>query len=385
MSCTSDLPTQPILTITTSKNWVLPPRPKNTRKAKVSQEKRKPKSSATTPGTATTSTTANSSCTATSASGAIPASSASASAAATSVGNPSSSTKYSKQLHPISSQALTVPIKTSQSSPSSIVKAPLSNYSPSTCVPAKLNIYSPDDLLIEVRAIELENYHLKTKLLLLINDYKTIKNQVVLHSPVADLYDTATSTRKRMFEEMGDPMSELITDLNGLSHASPATLALVSPIETGPSSSTIENNLFDFVNLEENNSSLDLEDEVVDEEVVDEDDLDEDTDSACLSRMTSPSSESDEHLLMTTLTRSTTVSTTNSSSDKRFNEPFKLYDLPAYSEDDYAFLFENMDAFGKKMSIIEEDHYNQVTDFLEEKLLSNDIKYYVEKSHTLRL
>ncbi|WPK26949.1 hypothetical protein PUMCH_004318 [Australozyma saopauloensis] len=354
MSCTSDRPSQPILTITTSKNWVLPPRPKNTRKAKAAQEKRKSKP-ATTAATATPDSTT------------APATRCvkQSSAAVTHASTPTSKSTYG------ATNGLDRGSRPPQPShPSTLGPAAASS---STA----LNLESPEDLVMEMRAIELENYHLKTKLLLLIHDYKTLKCQVVLQPPITDLYDSASTARKRMFGEMGDPMSDLIMDLNGLSHASPAPASLVSPVEPEVPSSSIENELFNFVNLDE--SALnEYEEDGVDDE------LDEDSDSVCLSRMTSPASESDEHLLMTTLTRSTTVSTTNSTSDKKLGDTFKLYDLPSYLEDDYAFLFENMSQFGKKMSIIEEDHYNQVTDFLEEKLLSNDVKYYVEKSHALR-
>lgn len=342
MSCTPDRPVQPILTITTSKNWVLPPRPKNTRKAKASQEKRKQKQSA--PGSAAETQNATA--------------------------------KNPKQINTPGNAPLALPLR----NPSQGVPAPNIPISSSHNKPhntsGKASLDSPEDLVVEMRTVELENYHLKTKLLLLIHDYKALKSKVVQQAPVADLYDTGSTVRKRMFGEMGDQMSELITDLNGLSHASPVAAPIVSPAEPEGSAS-IDNEVFDFVNLEEN-SADELED-FVDEE------LDDESDTGYLSRMTSPSSESDEHLLMTTLTRSTTVSTTNSSTDKKFGESFRLYDLPAYSEDDYAFSFENMSSIGKKMSIIEEDHYNQVADFLEEKLLSNDVKYYVEKSHTLRL
>lgn len=348
MTSTSDRPAQPILTITTSKNWVLPPRPKNTRKAKASLEKRKPKPT-------------------------LPVSSS----------EPiQSQTKYSKQNQNPVSNVPSVALKSSPVSVNGVQRSQTQGYktnpSTSTSSGAKVNLTSPEDLVVEMRTIELENYHLKTKLLLLIHDYKTLKFQVVQQAPVAELYDSSTTARKRMFGEMGDPMSDLITDLNGLSHASPAPAILISPIEQEVQSTTIENELFNFVNLDENNV-VDYEEDVVDEE------LDDDSDSVCLSRMTSPSSESDEHLLMTTLTRSTTVSTTNSSTDKKLGDSFKLYDLPAFSEDDYGFLFENINPIGKKMSIIEEDHYNQVTDFLEEKLLSNDVRYYIDKNQALRL
>lgn len=243
---------QPILTVQTSKNWVLPPRPKNARKAKSPDKKKKP----TPPPT--------------------------------------------------------------------------------------------DDLNRNINIVEKENYQLKVRLLSLIHDYKSLRALVTSASSPPVLYDTATTARKRLFNEL-DSMSELISNMNGLSHEHAK-----------------EQEVFNFVNLHDEEFG-----EIADEEI----DFD---DSSLLSRLISPGLlETDDNLLMTSLTRSTTVSTNNSSLDKK--QMFKFFDLPAYSEDDYTFLFEQIDPPDKMMSVIEEDHYNQVADFLEEKLMSNDVQYYVEK------
>ncbi|RKP29139.1 hypothetical protein METBISCDRAFT_28486 [Metschnikowia bicuspidata] len=300
MPFSSDRPVQPKLTITTSKNWVLPPRTKNIRDTKAALDKRKQK-----PASLDVPTGA----------------------------------KYKQLPHAPHAPR---PAKTTYSG-ATLVALAFSN--PTASPLTHVNLDSPDDLLMEMCTVERENYHLKTKLLLLIHDYKILKAQV-MQPAVTDLYETASTARKRMFGEMGDPMSELITDLNGLSHASPAA----APEETTP----LENNLFDYVKLEESSKDAFGQDLL-------EEELDDDANSEYLSPLMLPSSETDEHLLMSTLTRSTTL---------------RLYDLVAYSKDHYAFL--------KSMSVIE-DHYNQVADFLEENLLSNDVTYYVEMSHTVRL
>lgn len=261
---------QPILTITTSKNWVLPPRPKNTRKAKAEKKK----------------------------------------------------------------------------------KTPPPKQRPCNAV---TSLTSVDDLHLSIRTVDRENYQLKTRLLSLIHDYKSLRAQVLqANTDEPPLYDAETTARKRLYTELGDrpdPMHELILDMNELSYRSPALDLLADE--------QVETELFDFVNLD---SDFDMDDEL---------------ESQPLSRSISPSvSETDENLLMTSLTRSTTVSTTNSSHDRKV----KMHDLPPFSEQDYAFSFEKIDPHDKMMAVIEEDHYNQVADFLEERLMSNDVKYYVETS-----
>lgn len=279
---------QPILTITTLKNWVLPPRPKNARKAKAPEKKKLP-------------------------------------AAKT----------------------------------------------PAAPAPPRDTLECAEDLHSNIRSVDRENYQLKTKLLLLIHDYKSLRVLVMSPAlasalPPLDLYDSATTARKRLFNEMGDPMNDLISNMNDLSYRSPGT------------ADDVATELFDFVNLDTDLDALAVAEEFGDE------DIDDDLDSHSLSRLVSPTtSEADENSLMSSLTRSTTVLTNNLTFDRKQLLHFKFYDLPTYSEDEYAFLFAKINPHDKMMSVIEEDHYNQVADFLEEKLLSNDVKYYVEKSQSL--
>lgn len=309
---------QPILTITTLKNWVLPPRPKNARKCKSPKRAK--------------------------ASAPVKAALAKAPAAP----------------HP----ATHTPEPPHASKPAQHQPVPQRARDVSHCT----ELHCAQSLEASIAAVDRENYHLKTKLLLLIHDYKSLKTLVTAPASsralAPNLYDHTTA-RKRVFHELAaDPMSELISDMSELTHTSPAV------------TDTPEEEVFNYVNLE----ATDLDDSG-DDLLADDDDLD----LACLLRLSSPStSETDEGaLLMTTLTRSTTVSTTNSTSvlERKPPVPVRLYDLPSFSEDNYAFMFENINPHGKVMSVIEEDHYNQVADFLEEKLLSNDVQYYVDKGH----
>lgn len=301
---------QPILTITTSKNWVLPPRPKNTRKQKDKKQKKAP-----------------------------------AAAVAASL------------------------VK--------LISTKTSNYHPPAAAQAPSKHTDPRDLHAEIQVVERENYQLKTRLLSLIHDYKCLRSSVLAlaslgSSSPAAFYDDISTARKRLYNEMGDPMNELITNMSGLLYKSSEALNF-GDANAADSVETLASplDLIDLVKLDEEFLELD---ELADNDVDDEIDL------ASLSRLISPSaSEAEENnSLMTSITRSTTVSTTSSIVEKRPEKMFKFFDLPTYSEDDYSFTFEPLDGL-KTMSIIEEDHYNQVADFLEEKLLSNDVKYYVEE------
>lgn len=246
--------------------------------------------------------------------------------------------------------------------------------------------------------MERENYTLKTSLLSLIHDYKSLRALVLSAGgsgsslPAPGMYESPTTARKRLFTELGDPMSELISDMNELSYKSPSAYnspsdayADVSPETVLDAPRDTDTTLFDFVNLDHDSAPAsvasgagDSGDEMVDE--IGDEEMDDELDSASLLLLLSASvSEADENMLMTSLTRSTTVSTNNLFLEKRPGA-LKFYDLPVYSEDDYAFLFEKIDPHSKMMSIIQEDHYNQVADFLEEKLMSNDLEYYVDRN-----
>lgn len=395
----------PILTIKTSKNWVLPPRPKNPRRARVSTDKKKPKAcSSQTVGNHREATTSQP-----------------IKSHASSLHTSPSVASLPLELHATSCAAVAVskPGAHAKLSTASPPKIPAYQEKPLPG-PTSSSLRSVNELNAQIKHVDHENYTLKTKLLLLIHQYRCLKTQVDSASSPSlhtGFYDTATTARKRVFNEMGDEtMSDLITDLNHLSHAS-----TLSPLEQETDPEQFEAELFNFVNLDINTLlpvvtqaaedsakcldsvgvkdfegsklrsskamnefiSLKLPNQKAvsqampqEKKPLDGTDEDLDDDLVFLSRLASPlMSEADENLLMTSLTRSTTVSTTNSSMDKKSYT--KLFDLPAFSEDGDGFLFENATRNEKVMSVIEEDHYNQVADFLEEKLMSNDISYYM--------
>lgn len=183
-------------------------------------------------------------------------------------------------------------------------------------------------------------------------------------------------------------MKELISDMNDLSHNTPSLSPAEpdTPIEMEESDGftdiDVDNEVFSFINLDivDGRQTFPIDEE----SEPDSEDEDDESESPLLSRTTSPStfSENEENSLMTTLTRSTTVSTNNSFFQDRKTKPsnsaVKFYDLPSFTPSDYSFTFETIDHSANLMSIIQEDKYNMVTDFLEEKLIDNDLDYYVQ-------
>lgn len=252
-----------------------------------------------------------------------------------------------------------------------------------------------EDLNRDIVSVDRENNVLKHHLLSLINDYKNLKNAVLnrLQSSPLHLAFDGTMARKRSFAELvhDDPMNELISNLNDLSHFSESPGAnderslmenlemeskfdSLTPIDNSEEEAKEVKEVLNYINLDNDYDEVEVEDE----------EEDEDINSSILSRTTSPSalSETDcENSLMSSLTRSTTISTTNSNvpNDKRSSKlpPFDFYTLPEYSTTDYKFTFENIDSKESTMSIIQEDKYNMITDFLEEKLMDNNVSYYV--------
>lgn len=219
-----------------------------------------------------------------------------------------------------------------------------------------------------IKTIERENFQLKTHLLLLIQDYKLLRNVV--------LNNTASSFRKRLYHEL-DPMNELISIMGDLSHDTQGHVTdseFEDDVESPPKKHEKTEDVFSYINLDNEMllKQIEEEGELPDEEV------DEDIDSMALSRLTSPSgmSEIDENSLMTSLTRSTTVSTNTSFINSK---PYKIHELPAFTSEMSPFTFANINPHDENMSIIQEDKYNSVTDFLEEKLLDNDVSYYVNQ------
>lgn len=219
------------------------------------------------------------------------------------------------------------------------------------------------DVAGHIEVVDRENYQLKAHLLLLIHDYKLLR-QMVLNKSNVYRFSPPASARKRLFTELGysRDMSELIDNMSGLSHNA-------KNVAESSEDEDYDDDVFNYVNWDSRTA-----------EIVDDDDDDVDS----LSRTTSPVEMSEgecDNSLMTSLTRSTTVSTNNSSfvvNEKPFGRDYKFYDLPAMADPDTGFSFEKINPHDKMMSVIHEDNYNMVTDFLEERLIDNDVCYYVE-------
>lgn len=263
-----------------------------------------------------------------------------------------------------------------------------------------------------ISIIESENSVLKDHLLTLIHDYKHLRSAVLsetnneMHQHLIQ-DDVVHTARKRSFTELhttSDPMTELIDNMNDLSH-NPPTLLLNNYLENDFGSLPLAEIDEEEVDVDENQDFLDFinldNDDIIEED--DHHEEEEEEDSPFLSRTTSPSETDGEQSLMTSLTRSTTVSTNNSSfmltesksklhmlgassSFSMFKEnSHSFYNLPNYEEMELenllhitGFTFDKLSANEKFHSILKQDQYNMVTDFLEEKLIDNDMNYYVQ-------
>jgi septal ring-binding cell division protein DamX len=211
-------------------------------------------------------------------------------------------------------------------------------------------------IISRISAIDQENLDLKVSLLSLINDYKNLK-QLVLNGNYLDELSLpiSTTSHKRSFHET-ETVDDLAEELKDLTHSS---------INPTPSSPQTNNPTSNSKSDEDFSKFINYERSIVDDFESDIDDFD--MESPQLSRTTSPGSSDEDNSLMSTLTRSTTVSSVNTSSVAPTKSNKFIFDLPKYEEEDgeaYAFKFENL------------DDYNQVNDFLSEKLITNDITYY---------
>jgi hypothetical protein len=237
-----------------------------------------------------------------------------------------------------------------------------------------------------ISIVEAENKILKDHLLTLIHDYKHLRNTVLLQTAFPAGDHTPSTSRKRSFHELNaaDPMNELIDNMSDLSHNTPLSLYSIHGDDELKSPEEIdeeEENLFNFIKLD-------------DEDPIPADAHD---DMQFLSRTTSPSETDCENSLMSSLTRSTTVSTNNSSfmlNDYKPKHagfamlketPYNFYNLPNFASlhsegEDVGFTFDKLSPHEKFNSILKQDQYNMITDFLEEKLIDNDRNYYV--NHT---
>ncbi|ODV78521.1 uncharacterized protein CANTADRAFT_22511 [Suhomyces tanzawaensis NRRL Y-17324] len=234
-----------------------------------------------------------------------------------------------------------------------------------------------------IKLVDSENLALKSSLLSLIHDYKYLKD-LVLNKGYGEVEDEDLdkNVHKRSYGEVevkeqldseiatSALMNELINDMNDLSYTKKSQ------------SKRKFNHYKDFEKLdtvEDSDGDIDFED--------DEDDDALSPSSTALSRTTSPSSDFENNSLMSSLTRSTTVSSVNTITnqvpmlDKKgypFKNSSRLFELPRFEEhassDTYSFQFD--DALNA-----DQDQYHRINDFLEEKLLTNDLDYYVENQY----
>ncbi|KAK6459325.1 uncharacterized protein RJT20DRAFT_124547 [Scheffersomyces xylosifermentans] len=280
-----------------------------------------------------------------------------------------------------------------------------------------------------VRVIDAENLSLKSHLLSLIHEYKHLKDLVLNHEvPIADLEEADEldkNVHKRSYTEIeikeqherdGDdsidtglknqaiaPQNNIINEINETTIDELETFITYDAVPVNTTTSTKSSkkkrthkkfaHYKDFEKLdtvEDSDMEIDFEDE-------DEDDIDSPSSSGLLSRTTSPSSDFESNSLMSTLTRSTTVSSINTTTqfpllDKKSGYPFKIgrnnfFELPKYEEEDlgdYQFKFDDaMNTPSTLQSSLpsDQDQYNMINDFLEEKLLNNDFHYYVENDN----
>lgn len=226
-----------------------------------------------------------------------------------------------------------------------------------------------------IKIIESENLSLKSTLLSLIHDYSHLKN-LVLNPKISLPLDS--NVHKRSYNEVQtfDETSSNISSTNEFEK--------FINMDIDEDEDIIKKTKFNKYSID---SDLDEDDIMMDEDL--RSPLLSATSSAELSRTTSPYSDdcfSESNSLMSTLTRSTTVE--SASAHTIFEKPmfsFKkvnnFFDLPRYEEqeggDDYNFKFDELMNVKKSRN----DQYNMITDFLEEKLLNNDIRYYIDNNN----
>lgn len=247
-----------------------------------------------------------------------------------------------------------------------------------------------ESLTKNIQAIDHENHDLKATLLSLINDYKLLK-QVVVNNDY--------NSKKRSFHDVLATASndvkvqpeEAINDMTSDSEIDTPVLHALDTVNLSSKHSKSLNS--------DSKSSGDVEvEEFLDEKLlsdymIDEDEeLDDDVmDSPELSRTSSPTD--DDNSLMMSLTRSTTVSTNNSFMDR----PIRFLDLPKFNDSNFMSNDHSMHLkhsnpyasmsssssnakplvnFVPKFDVLQQDKYNLVNDFLEEKLIDNDLDYY---------
>ncbi|CAI5759244.1 unnamed protein product [Candida verbasci] len=278
-----------------------------------------------------------------------------------------------------------------------------------------------NSLIKNCSIVDSENLSLKSNLLSLIHEYKHLKNVVLNQpkpmttttpsSPSSNIVNECPNVHKRSINEIEN--SNLPTSIGMLSLSSQSSIS--SPI-THPTSPSLDE-FQKFINIDNkeeqvkkktknyidiSSSDINVDDDSDIEINFEEEDYDliiSPTLSSELSRTTSPYSDYESHSLMSTLTRSTTVSSVNTvtvesnkpslksvnhhsppytlkkmSTSSSSGKPNNYFELPKYEE--------NTKGQEYNFSITANDEYNMITDILEEKLMNNDINYYIDNQFT---
>ncbi|RLV91289.1 hypothetical protein JA1_003967 [Spathaspora sp. JA1] len=226
-------------------------------------------------------------------------------------------------------------------------------------------------IMKNIKTIDTENLSLKSTLLSLIHDYKHLKDLVLNPEVITSIPQPLDSNvHKRSYTEV-------------------KTNEVLAPSTTPSTSTEFEK----FINIDVDADDLHKKSKLTDYfDPVENSDIDIDFDdeyeynnmlmtsptlSSELSRTTSPYSDFENNSLMSSLTRTTTVSSIMSFDKPKFTLTTnnKFFELPKYDEEeqddsDYNFKFDEL------MNNSKNDQYNMITDFLEEKLITNDIEYY---------
>ncbi|KAK6465414.1 hypothetical protein DFJ63DRAFT_20290 [Scheffersomyces coipomensis] len=390
------------IVVKTSKQWVLPPRPKPGRKpitsistnASHSQSNSNSNSSVASPIVNNSSTTNSTSI------NANPEKKKKSSYTKKSLNSTNTNNNHSN--NHINSQILS---QSSHKSNKSTIN-PLISLSPSP------NASSPSPSLIlsnlnqNIKLIDSENLSLKSHLLSLIHDYKQLKNIVLDNTSNYYYYSnpTSTSNTNQTTSTSTPSLTPLTIDNNNAHKRSFNEQQLIDNefdnYITIPSKKMNTND--DAMDVDED-ELLDEVDELDNSDIEDEDlehNSNSNSPSTCkLSRTSSPySDDSENNSLMSTLTRSTTVSSSTSyfNDNSKLSNRSKLIDLPSFNStqsssitNPYQFKFDelmNQTHSHQKASssdLFNQDQYNMITDFLEEKLINNDVKYYVENNNDL--
>ncbi|KAK6199375.1 uncharacterized protein RJT21DRAFT_46364 [Scheffersomyces amazonensis] len=367
------------IVVKTSKQWVLPPRPK---------PGRKPVSNSHTSNSAATSTNTTNN----------------------SAPNSTSSNSHILDKKKKANVKKILPViqptgeGSSISSSSILSQSKLSTTVTSPCSVPTTPSHILANLNQNIKLIDSENISLKSHLLSLIHDYKQLRTLVLDNT--SSYYNNSNVMKNSMPHNISNSAVTSTIDSDKNVHK-----------RSYNEQQLIDNEFDNYItipskkmNVMDNNHDDDDEEllEEVDELDSDIEDVEDDpmtsssspansaSSSTRLSRTTSPYSDdfSESNSLMSTLTRSTTVSSSTSylNDVKGLRSNSKLVDFPSFNPNapsTYHFKFDELmnsssTSSAPSMSdLINQDQYNMITDFLEEKLINNDVRYYVENNSNL--